>query len=177
MSGASDDNRTNAHGDASFLDSFKPARLMARDADDLSVVSALLQDAVALAKDVAWIPSRRRFALVANRYRWEAPDAGERVRVGVHFDDVSRARVRGVDPKQTDRPIVMLALAFEPAEEPPGGVLRIICAPDPETGAEVEIALEVEAIEANLRDMTKPWAAKGRPAHEVGGDALEDDAG
>lgn len=156
--------------DAGFLDSFKPARLVARDAEDLAVVSALMQDAVVLAKDVAWLPTSKRFALVANRYRWEAPDAEERVRVGIHFDGVRRARVRGVDAQNGDRPIVILALAFEPAETAPTGVLRFRCAPDPETGKDVEIALDVEAIDVSVRDMTRPWAAKGRPAHDVAPD-------
>ena len=162
-----------AEKDASFIDAFKPVRLMASDADDLKVVSALLQDAATLAKDIAWLPHQRRFAFIANRYRWEAPEAEERVRVGVHFDGVARARVRGFDPTAGERPVTFLSVAFEPAEEPPGGVVHIFCAPDPETGAAVEFALEVDALDAALSDMTRPWAAKGRPAHEVGGEALE----
>lgn len=158
--------------DATFVDSFKPVRLLAQDPDDLSVLSALLQDAVALTKDVAWMASHRRFALVVNRYRWEAPAKEERVRCGVHFDSVLQARSKGIDAQRPDQPIVILALTFEPGAEPPGGVLRIACAPDPATGAPVEITLELEAIEAGLRDMTQPWAAKGRPAHEVGGEDL-----
>ena len=157
-----------AEKDASFIDAFKPARLMASDADDLKVFSALLQDAATLTKDIAWLPQRRRFAFVVNRYRWEAPDAEERVRAGVHFDGVARVRARGLDPKASDRPVTILALSFEPAEAPPGGVVRIACAPDPETGATVEIAVEVEAVDAAFSDMTRPWAAKGRPAHEIG---------
>lgn len=165
-----------ADRDAKFIDSFTPARLMARDEEDLKVISALLQDAATLAKDVAWLPKERRFAFVANRYRWEAPEAEERVRTGVHFDGVERARVRGLDPKNGDRTVTILSLSFEPAEEPPGGVLHVVCAPDLETGAEVEIALHVEAIEAGLADMTRPWAAKGRPAHEVGADEDESES-
>lgn len=153
--------------DASFLDEFKPVRIAARDPEDLQVLSALLQDAVALSGDLAWLSAQRRFALVANRYRWEAPEARERVRVGVHFDDVARVRVKGLDPSVKDLPVSILAVSFEPGE-PPSGVVRIACAADPASGREVEIALEVEAIEASARDMTKPWPAKGRPAHDGG---------
>ncbi|MEO1329217.1 MAG: DUF2948 family protein [Pseudomonadota bacterium] len=156
--------------DARFIDDFKPARLLARDADDLAVLSALLQDAVALSGELAWLPKQKRFAFVANRYRWEAPEAEERVRVGAHFDQVTRARVLGLDPTLKDRPVTILALSFEAraggGEEDPGGLLRIACAPDALTGKPIEIALEVEAIEAALSDMTRPWAAKSRPAHQ-----------
>lgn len=189
--------------DASFIDAFEPARLVARDPEDLAVVSALLQDAVALSGDLAWLPKQGRFALVANRYRWETPSAEERVRAGAHVDHVRRVRVKGLDPAKKDRPVVLLSLIFEPAapattepsaQEPnahepnahepnaqeqdgqphtdPGGVLRIACAPDALTGQPIEIALEVEVLEVALRDLTRPWAAKSRPAHEPGGEPL-----
>ena len=158
--------------DASFLDEFKPARLMARDPEDLAVISALLQDAVTVTQDVVWLPSSRRFALMANRYRWEAPEEEERVRCGAHVDGVAHARCKGLDLTVKDRPIVILALSFEPDDEPPGGVLRIACAPDSQTGGTVEIELQVEALEIGLKDVTRPWPAKGRPAHEVGGEEL-----
>lgn len=154
--------------DASFLDAFKPAKLMARDAEDLQVVSAILQDAACLSKDIAWLPAKRRFAFVVNRYRWEAPAAQERVRAGVHIDDVAEVKTRGIDRAKPDQAITLLSVAFEADETPPGGILRIICAPDTATGAPVEIALHVEALEIGLSDMTRPWAAKGRPAHEDG---------
>lgn len=162
--------------DASFIDSFKPARLLAQDAEDLSVISALLQDAVALAGDLAWLPKQGRFALVANRYRWEQPAAEERVRVGAHVDQVRRVRVKGLDPSKKDRPVVLLNLSFEPNEDQendPGGQLRIACAPDALTGKPIEIALDIEALEVSLRDLTRPWAAKSRPAHEPGGEPLD----
>lgn len=163
---------TGSKKDASFLDEFKPARLMARDPEDLAVLSALLQDAVTVTQDVVWLPSSRRFALMANRYRWEAPETEERVRCGVHLDGVAQARCKGLDLTVKDQPIMILALNFEPDAEPPGGVLRIACASAPQSGETVEIELEVEALEIGLKDVTQPWPAKGRPAHEVGGEEL-----
>ena len=145
--------------DASYADEYKPAKLAARDGEDLAVISALLQDAVVLAGEMAWVTAEKRFAFVGNRFRWEEPDAGERVRVGVHFEDVLKVRTKGVDLSSKDQPLVLLAVVFEPAETPPGGVVRIACAGD------VEIVLEVEALEAALRDMTGPWRAQRRPRH------------
>ncbi len=191
--------------DARFIDEFEPVRLIARDAADLEVISALLQDAAALSGDLAWLPKQRRFAFVANRYRWERPEAEERVRVGGHVDHVLRVRATGIDPSDKNRPLALLSLRFEPRatpsdsgaalketaprapgsetparqpastpdpEEPPtpetpdpGGLLRLICAPDALTGAPIEIALEVEALEIAVRDLTRPWSAKRKPSH------------
>ncbi|MEO1274723.1 MAG: DUF2948 family protein [Pseudomonadota bacterium] len=163
--------------DASFKDGFEPIRLRAIDIADLQVVSALMQDAVFTARDVSWMPGRRRFALVANRFRWEAPALGERVRVGLHFEHVTGARVRGIDPGAADQVVSLLSVMYEPAkpgapvrdgeELPTAGNIRL-------TGSgNVEILLTVEALDAQAHDMTTPWSAKGIPAHEIGGEALE----
>ena len=64
-----------------------PLRLLAEDPDDLAVVSAALQDAVAKVGDIVFEPRARRLTIVFNRYRWEA--GGQRVRsalqLGVHY--------------------------------------------------------------------------------------------
>ena len=55
----------------------------------------------------------------------------------------------------------MLAVTFTPhGTEDPGGVIEIVLAGG---GA---IRLTVECIEAELTDMSEPWAAIGRPNHE-----------
>lgn len=147
--------------DARFEDAVKPVRLAARDEEDLAVMSALLQDAAFTASDVSWRPDSRRFAFVANRYRWEEPDARERVPVGVHFDGVLKARSTGL-PSAADaaeQPIAILAVAFEPAAEPPGGVVQITCA----GGAMIE--LTVDALDAAVRDLGAPRKARATPRH------------
>lgn len=150
--------------DAAFEDAFRPTRLLAQETADLDVVSALFQDAILLLKETAWLQSERRFAFVANRYRWEEPDAHERVRTGAHFNGVSAVRARGVDFNAVDQPIVMLWIAFEPAPEAaPSGRVRIACA------GGGEILLEVEALDAAMADLSRPWKARRTPRHPAGG--------
>ena len=48
--------------------------LAAEDAEDLQIVSAKLQDAVAKVADLVWLPKARRFAALFNRFKWEAAD-------------------------------------------------------------------------------------------------------
>jgi hypothetical protein len=48
-------------------------RLLARDEDDVAVVSALLQDAIILGADMEFNRKTNQFLLVANRFCWEIP--------------------------------------------------------------------------------------------------------
>ena len=45
-------------------------KLIALDAEDLSVLSANLQDAVLRIADIAYLPREKRFAAIANRFDW-----------------------------------------------------------------------------------------------------------
>jgi hypothetical protein len=48
-------------------------RLLARDEDDVAVVSALLQDAIIPGADMEFNRNTNQFILVANRFCWEIP--------------------------------------------------------------------------------------------------------
>lgn len=147
-----------SYSDADFAD--RPLRLAARIADDLSVLSALVQDAVGHAGDVAWMPRRRRLALVLNRFRWEDRDAAERagrpyerVRSALIFDGVLAARCRGVDPGDRQAAISVLGIGFRPDGDCGGRITLALAGGG-------EIALDVECIEARLTDLTRPWEAR-----------------
>lgn len=154
--------------DARFEDGVDaPLRLRAEGAEDLTVISALLQDAVGQSGDIAWMPRRRRLAMLVNRFRWEdAPRAElqgrpvERVRAMLVIDGALRVRASGIDPRARDLVLSLLALGFEPGEDG-AGILRLMLAGDG------EIAVDVEAVEVSLRDVTRPYAAPSgrRPAH------------
>lgn len=158
MSGDSDGDSGGDTGDARYEDAFQPARLLARSAEDLQVISALLQDAALAPKDVAWDRGARRFALMANRFRWERPELKERVRAVLHFEDVVAVRARGVAPDGSGDPIAILAVIFEPSEAPAGRI-RLACAGD------AEWLIDVEALGAVMTDMSKPWPAGATPKH------------
>jgi hypothetical protein len=155
--------------DARFEDGAeRPLRLKAEDPADLEVMSALLQDAIAQTDEIAWSRKHRRFTLLLNRFRWEDAPAAERqgrpferVRAILAVDSVLRARTSGVDPKDRDLVIELLALVFEPGEDG-AGVLRLVLAGDG------EIALDVECLDVRLADVTRPYIARSRPSHAQG---------
>lgn len=143
---------------------YNPIAVMAADADDLSVVSSLMQDAVAKVGDFAFVPEDRRFALVANRFVWEegaTRDRGpfHRVRTGAHFDDVKSVRTRALKLEQKDAVVSILSIRFEPGEDGAGTILLDLAG----GGA---IALEVDAINLTVKDLSAPWRTSHKPRHE-----------
>ena len=78
-------------------------KLLARDEEDLAVISAILQDALIPVSEMAYLPEEHRFALVANRFRWEAPPGRPREKLerrltGFSIGGVSAVRRRGAGP-------------------------------------------------------------------------------
>jgi hypothetical protein len=157
--------------DARFEDGAeRPLRLRAESPEDLAVISALVQDAVSQTAEIAWARRHRRFTLLVNRFRWEDAAAAERqrrpferVRALLAIEGVLRARASGVDPRDRDLVLSLLALAFEPGEDG-AGTLRVTLAGDG------EIALDVECLDVTLADVTRPYAAPSgkRPSHANG---------
>lgn len=147
---------------------FKPLRLKAEDGDDLTVVSAALQDAVGQLGDFSWDSRARRFRMLLNRYRWEAAGdrgKGERVRTALQVDSVLSVRSRNVKQTAPDAVVSLLALAFERKDddpEAPEGTLVVTLA----GGGDIRI--EVECVDVILADVSEPWRARARPAHETG---------
>lgn len=155
--------------DARFEDGGEaPLRLVARDAEDLGVISALVQDAVLPVGELNYDTKRHRFALMLNRFRWEdrsaaeaAGRAYERVRSVLVVEDVRKVQSFGLDRHEKDLILSLLSISFDPVAEG-GGRLVLTLAGD---GA---LALEVETVEVRLEDVTRPYRApSGKvPTHD-----------
>ena len=153
--------------DARFQDGGEgPLRLVAQDAEDLKVISTLVQDAVLPVTEMSHDPKRRRFALMLNRFRWEdrtqaeaVGRAYERVRSVLVIDDVLRVQSQGFDRGDKDLVLSLLSLDFAPGADGTGR-LTLTLAGD---GA---IALDVEALEVRLDGVTRPYRApSGKMPH------------
>lgn len=147
------------------LKDYKPLRLSVEDAEDLKVLSTVLQDAIGKIGDFAHLPQQRRFAFVANRFVWEAASDKKRgpfarVRVGCHFDDVLAVRQVHLRPDAKDGVVDLLSVRFEPAEDGAGVVTLDFAG----GGA---IRLEVEALNAQLSDISAPWMTQSKPDHDA----------
>lgn len=143
--------------DARFEDGREtPLNLGALDADDLKVISSLTQDSVFAASEMHWDRAKGRFALLLNRVRWEDDGAKrhapERVQSVLAFDCVQKVASQGVPKGDADTILSLLSIAFEETEAP-SGYITLTLAGD---GA---IRFAVEAVEATLRDVTRPYVA------------------
>ena len=150
--------------DARFEDGLeKPLRLIGFDAEDLQVLSAMTQDAVLPVAQMTWHSSERRFALLLNRFRWEARGASqiERVQSILSFEDVKEVQTQGFNRTDPDLVLSLLSLTFTPKSDGAGAFLLTFAG----DGA---IRLEVEALEAGLRDVTRPYASPSNraPSHD-----------
>lgn len=138
-------------------------KLIALDPEDLRVLSCHLQDAVIRVGDMAFLKHDMRFAAIANRFDWESAETAgvgefQRRRTGLRFERVKAARIQGFDPRHKDQVLALLALTFETGEDPSGVVLLHFAG-----GAAVR--LDVECIEAELRDLGAAWGTRSKPVH------------
>ncbi len=155
-------------------------KLRARDAEDMAVVSACLQDALVPLSDVAYLKPEKRFVMVATRFKWESagnseellpagmavPDsdarfednggtpAFERVNCGVCFDRVRAVRFRGLDLRHRDHILNLLAIETEPRR------ITLLFS------GEAVIRLDVGSIICHLEDLGEAWPTRWQPAHE-----------
>lgn len=151
---------------------FQPLRLRAEDVEDITVLSACLQDATLRPVDMTWQPRQRRFALVLNRFRWEderQPDAKRRliravpharVAAGLHFDGVLKVRSTGIDRSDSKTVLELLSILAEPGEDAAAALTLVFAG-----GAAVK--LQVECIDAQMQDIGTPFPVRRAPQHKV----------
>jgi len=159
-------------------------KLRARDAGDLEMIAAILQDALVPLADMKYLPREQRFALMVNRFRWEgAPKervgkagspSGRRPKSGSGPD----ARFADQDATAFER--VHAALVFDKVlsvkhrgmeAAAKGGVLALLTLRLDDAVVSIsfaggaEIRLEVERLSCHLEDLGEPWPTVWRPQH------------
>jgi hypothetical protein len=137
-------------------------KLVALDREGLGVISAHAQDSCLRRADMTWLPNQKRFLLSAMRFDWAAAKDGRAERVGsvLRFDRVLNVSHLGLAGRDENLVLNLLAVTFEKTDPPSGMVLLAFA-----DGAIVR--LEVECLEAELRDI-----GPRRPAEECPGHAL-----
>ena len=156
--------------DARFEDGAdQPMLLTAQDGESLTVLSALLQDAVFPITQMAYAKSRRRFAVLLNRFRWEDRDHAqtadrryERVQSLLVFHDVLSVQTMGIDRADKDTVLSLLQIGFEAGSDGTGRVTLIL-------SGDGSVGLQIETMDAQLRDVTRPYLAPSgkQPEHSL----------
>lgn len=146
--------------DARFEDGEEQAlRLQALTEGDLPVLAALVQDAVFPITEMTWARPRRRFAILLNRFRWEDRERAdrerrpyERVQSLLTVENVLSVQTQGIDRTDRDTVLSLLSLTLD---GPAGGPARLTLT----LAGDGAIALQIEALEVSLRDVTRPYRA------------------
>ncbi len=133
-------------------------KLRAQDAEDIQVISAVLQDAIVPVCDMAYQPSEKNFVIVAQRLRREAEEgACERICSALTIKSVTAAKTSNFDPHNHEGMLDLLAVMLEPSRT----ALHLIFAGD------ARIRLEIAADwAAALEDFGQPWPAQCTPCHD-----------
>ncbi len=145
-------------------------KLIALDKEDLQILSAHMQDAVMRVDDIVYLPSQKRFAAIANRFNWEKSLKNEngakedekdyeRRRAALRFERVLGAQIQNIELDAKDTVLELLTIQYEESAEPPTGDIILVFS----GGA--AIRLEVECIEAELKDLGAAWRTKSKPEH------------
>lgn len=136
-------------------------RLRADDAEDLTVISSAVQDALVQVRDLVWSAKARRFTAEINRYRWEASatSTGQRVRSGLVVENVVSVKARKLRGDAPDAVAEILSVSFEAGEAPSGAIILTFAGGG-------DMRLDVEALDVTLIDLSPPWTAAARPSHD-----------
>lgn len=137
----------------------QPLQLLAEDEEDLAVISAALQDAVAKVGDISYEAKARRLTIAFNRFRWEAGQR-QRVRSALQLGGVLSVQARKIRRDARDAIVELLTIGFEPGEAP-GGVLTLSFA------GGGDLRAEIECVDAVLADVSEPWPTPRAPAHDA----------
>jgi hypothetical protein len=133
-------------------------KLIAFDTEDLAILSAHIQDAHLHTSDMAYLPSEKRFAFVAERFaREDGSGLTEKRPVGMHFERVNKVRSHDII-LGGEEGLQLLALKFEAAEAPSGAVYLFFAGGG-------EICLEVECLEAFMSDLGEGGLRQPCPLH------------
>jgi hypothetical protein len=137
-------------------------KLIALDREGLGVISAHIQDTCVKRVDMTWLPKQRRFLVAGMRYDWVGAKTGpeERVSSVLRFERVLKVSHLGLTDTDSDATLNLLGVTFEKTD-PPAGIIILAFA----DGALVR--LDVECVEAELRDIGHRVPAQACPGHAL----------
>ena len=140
-------------------------KLIGKNEEDLKIISAYLQDSVAIVKDIVFLKKNRTFIMILNRFMWEDVEKGvfrqnKRIRCAIKFEEVIKVQSKNINQKNKNKPLEYLAIRSSLFIDnifkikiffSGGGVITIIS----------------EVIEVTMKDLGKPWNVKYFPAHKI----------
>ena len=143
----------------------KNLKLIARTEEDLSVVSAHLQDSIASISDIANLKKNKIVLMQLNRFMWEDVEKGvfrknKRIRTILKFENVLEVHSKNIDQFKKDQFLDFLAIESNTMPDS-NYEMKMIFAGD----SIIKIISEV--IEVTLDDQGEAWDTKNKPKHKA----------
>jgi len=142
----------------------KNLKLIARTEEDLKIVSAHLQDAIANTANIANLKKNKIFLMQLNRFMWEDVEKGvfrknKRIRTVIKFENVIKVISKNINQSKKDKFLDFLTI--ETIKMPDNNYeMRIVFAGD----SVIKVISEV--IEVTLDDQGNAWNTKNMPKHK-----------
>ena len=143
----------------------KNLKLIAKTEEDLRVISAHLQDAIANVFDIANLEKNKIFLMQLNRFMWEDVEKGvfrknKRIRTVLKFENVVKVHSKNINQSKRDQFLDFLTI--ETNKMPDNNYeMKLVFAGD----SIIKIISEV--IEVTLDDQGQAWDTKNLPKHRV----------
>lgn len=131
-------------------------KIKAADATDLSIIAALLQDAVVTVGDIGFWQDgdQRHLALVCSRFCWESPAQQQRAHTALLINNVQQVQYKNIDRAQSGRILNVLSV-----QTPTAHVVDVVFAEN------AVLRCTINALEVFLSDLHEPWPTQFTPHH------------
>jgi len=139
-------------------------KLIAKTEEDLKIVSAHLQDAIASISDIANLKKNKIFLMQLNRFMWEDVEKGvfrknKRIRTVLKFENVINVTSKNINRGKKEVFLDFLTIETKQMLDE-GYEINLIFSGDS------MIKIITEVIEVTLDDQGSPWNTKAKPKHE-----------
>ena len=139
-------------------------KLIAKTEEDLKIVSAHLQDAIASISDIANLKKNKIFLMQLNRFMWEDVEKGvfrknKRIRTVLKFENVINVTSKNINRGKKEVFLDFLTIETKQMLDE-GYEINLIFSGDS------IIKIITEVIEVTLDDQGSPWNTKAKPKHE-----------
>ena len=136
-----------------------PLKLRAQDADDIQVIAAVLQDAIAPVCDMIYKADEKTFIMVVHRFRWDNEEVKtqdncfERICCALEVEGVEAVKRHGFEHAECDRMLDLLTITLEE------NALQFIFA----GGAQLKLSLGPWRL--RIEDFGESWPTPHQPCH------------
>ena len=140
-------------------------KLIAKNQEDLRVISAYIQDSIVTVRDMVFLEQNRIFIMIINRFMWEDAEKGafrqnKRIRCAIKFDEVLKVKSKKINQRNKNKNLECLAIKCNKILNNNYEINFFF------SGVSM-ITLISEAVEVVMHDIGEPWIVKYVPKHKI----------